>query len=73
MVSLGKEFDRFDTRMKKLADNIRQAHENAQDVHITSQKITQRFTQIEKVELEEDSNNVLDFEEKPTIAKENES
>ena len=70
---LGKEFDRFDTRMKKLADNIRQAHENAQDVHITSQKITQRFTQIEKVELEEDSNNVLDFEEKPTIAKENES
>ncbi len=70
---LGKEFNRFDTRMKKLADNIRQAHENAQDVHITSQKITQRFTQIEKVELEEDSNNVLDFEEKPIIAKENES
>ena len=70
---LGKEFDRFDTRMKKLADNIRQAHENAQDVHITSQKITQRFTQIEKVELEEDSNNVLDFDEKPMIGKENES
>jgi len=70
---LGKEFNRFDTRMKKLADNIRQAHENAQDVHITSQKITQRFTQIEKVELEEDSNNVLDFEEKPLIGKENES
>jgi DNA recombination protein RmuC len=70
---LGKEFDRFDTRMKKLADNIRQAHENAQDVHITSQKITQRFTQIEKVELEQDSNNVLDFEEKPMIGKENES
>ena len=70
---LGKEFDRFDTRMKKLADNIRQAHENAQDVHITSQKITQRFTQIEKVELEDDSNNVLDFEEKPNVGKENES
>ncbi len=70
---LGKEFDRFDTRMKKLADNIRQAHENAQDVHITSQKITQRFTQIEKVELEEDSNKVLDFDEKPIVGKENES
>ncbi|MBT6251463.1 MAG: DNA recombination protein RmuC [Nitrosomonadales bacterium] len=70
---LGKEFNRFDTRMKKLADNIRQAHENAQDVHITSQKITQRFTQIEKVELEEDSDNVLDFEEKPMISKDNES
>ena len=70
---LGKEFNRFDTRMKKLADNIRQAHENAQDVHITSQKITQRFTQIEKVELVEDSNNVMDFEEKPIISKDNES
>ena len=70
---LGKEFNRFDTRMKKLADNIRQAHENAQDVHITSQKITQRFTQIEKVELAEDSNNVMDFDEKPMISKDNES
>ena len=70
---LGKEFNRFDTRMKKLADNIRQAHENAQDVHITSQKITQRFTQIEKVEFVEDSNNVMDFDEKPMISKDNES
>ncbi|MDA7843171.1 DNA recombination protein RmuC [Methylophilaceae bacterium] len=70
---LGKEFNRFDTRMKKLADNIRQAHENAQDVHITSQKITQRFTQIEKVELAEDSNNMMDFDEKPMIRKDNES
>ena len=70
---LGKEFNRFDTRMKKLADNIRQAHENAQDVHITSQKITQRFTQIEKVELVEDSNNMMDFDEKPMISKDNES
>ncbi len=70
---LGKEFNRFDTRMKKLADNIRQAHENAQDVHITSQKITQRFTQIEKVELVEDSNNVMDFDEKSMISKDDES
>lgn len=48
---LSKDFTRFDARMKKLADNIRQAHENAQDVHISSQKITQRFAQIERVEL----------------------
>ncbi len=48
---LSKDFGRFDIRMKKLADNIRQAHENAQDVHISSQKITQRFAQIERVEL----------------------
>jgi len=48
---LSKEFDRFDTRMKKLADHIRQAHEDAQDVRITSDKINRRFAQIEKVEL----------------------
>ncbi|HEX5539888.1 MAG TPA: DNA recombination protein RmuC [Methylophilaceae bacterium] len=48
---LGKEFGRFDTRMKKLADHIRQAHEDALDVHTTSQKISRRFAQIERVEL----------------------
>lgn len=59
---LSKDFGRFDTRMKKLADNIRQAHENAQDVHISSQKITQRFAQIERVELANSG------DEKPTLA-----
>ena len=49
---LGKEFGRFDERMKKLADHIRQAHEDAQDVRTTSQKISRRFTSIEQVELE---------------------
>ncbi len=49
---LGREFGRFDERMKKLADHIRQAHEDAQDVHTTSQKISRRFVSIEQVELE---------------------
>ncbi|OIQ80795.1 DNA recombination protein RmuC [mine drainage metagenome] len=49
---LGKEFVRFDARMKKLADHIRQAHEDALDVHTTSQKISRRFAVIESVELE---------------------
>ncbi len=49
---LGKEFGRFDERMKKLADHIRQAHEDAQDVQITSQKISKRFISIERVELD---------------------
>ncbi|MBI5005935.1 MAG: DNA recombination protein RmuC [Nitrosomonadales bacterium] len=49
---LGKEFGRFDERMKKLADHIRQAHEDAKDVQITSEKISKRFTSIEKVELD---------------------
>jgi len=49
---LGKDFGRFEQRMKKLADHIRQAHDDAQQVQISSDKIVRRFTQIEKVELE---------------------
>lgn len=48
---LGKDFGRFDERMKKLADNIRRAHEEAGQVEISSRKITQRFASIERVEL----------------------
>ncbi|HPH05760.1 MAG TPA: DNA recombination protein RmuC [Methylotenera sp.] len=58
---LSKDFGRFDARMKKLADNIRQAHENAQEVHISSQKISNRFAQIERVELASKPLDVLDI------------
>jgi len=57
---LSKDFERFDVRMKKLADNIRQAHENAQDVHVSSQKISNRFKQIERVELTSSDVDLLD-------------
>jgi len=57
---LSKDFERFDVRMKKLADNIRQAHEQAQDVHVSSQKITRRFAQIERVELSNAPMDLLD-------------
>ncbi len=49
---LGKEFGRFDQRMRKLSEHIRQAHEDAEDVRITSDKISRRFSQIERVELD---------------------
>lgn len=49
---LGKEFGRFDERMRKLADHIRQANKDVDDVAITSKKISDRFASIEKVELE---------------------
>jgi len=52
LAKLGKEFGRFDDRMKKLAEHIRQAHEDAQNVRITSEKISKRFTSIERVELD---------------------
>ena len=57
---LGKDFERFDVRMKKLADNIRQAHDNAQEVHKSSQKISRRFAQIERVELSNEPVDLLD-------------
>jgi DNA recombination protein RmuC len=57
---LSKDFERFDVRMKKLADNIRQAHDNAQEVHKSSQKISNRFKQIERVELSNQHVDLLD-------------
>jgi len=53
LAKLGREFSRFDQRMKKLAGHIRQAHEDAEQVRVTSDKITRRFEQIERVELEQ--------------------
>lgn len=55
---LSKEFERFDMRMKKLADHIRQAHEDAQQVQITSDKISKRFIEIEGVNLLADSTDI---------------
>jgi DNA recombination protein RmuC len=49
---LGKDFVRFDERMKKLADHIRQANQDVEEVHISSRKISQRFARIDAVELD---------------------
>jgi DNA recombination protein RmuC len=48
---LGREFGRFDERMKKLAEHIRLAHEDAGQVQITSRKISEKFAAIERAEL----------------------
>jgi DNA recombination protein RmuC len=57
---LGQDFRRFDERMRKLADHVRQAHEDAEEVQVSSRKITQQFQKIEAAELD-------DLEEKPTV------
>ena len=49
---LGVDFRRFDERMKKLADHIRQAHQDAEDVQTSSRKISQQFQKIEAADLE---------------------
>jgi DNA recombination protein RmuC len=48
---LGKDFGRFDERMKKLAEHIRQANKDVDEVQISSRKITEQFAKIERVEL----------------------
>jgi DNA recombination protein RmuC len=58
---LAQEFKRFDERMKKLADHIRQAHQDAEEVHTTSQKISRSFARIERVEVEPSDPPALDI------------
>jgi DNA recombination protein RmuC len=48
---LAIEFSRFDDRMRDLARHIKQAHEDVEKVQVTSSKISQRFAQIEGVDL----------------------
>jgi DNA recombination protein RmuC len=50
---LAVEFGRFDDRLKKLADHIRLAHEDAERIQVTGGKIAQQFQRIESAELEE--------------------
>ncbi|HLB43088.1 MAG TPA: DNA recombination protein RmuC [Gammaproteobacteria bacterium] len=49
---LANDFDRFQIRMDNLAKRIAQAHTDAEQVHISSRKISQRFSQIEHAEMD---------------------
>ncbi len=50
--SLANDFERFQKRMDNLARHIEQAHTDVTEVHTSAKKISQRFGQIEKVELD---------------------
>ncbi len=60
LVALSKDFERFQTRMDKLATHIGQANKDVGDVQVSAKKITSRFTKIEKVELEGEEFKSLD-------------
>lgn len=49
---LADDFERFQGRMDNLAKRIAQAHSDVEQVHISSRKISQRFVQIDKADLE---------------------
>lgn len=50
--TLSVDFDRFQKRMDNLARHISLANTDIAEVHTSAKKITQRFEQIEKVELD---------------------
>ncbi|MFT5164585.1 MAG: DNA recombination protein RmuC, partial [Alteromonadaceae bacterium] len=54
LVKLGTDFNRFRTRFDNLAKHIDQAASDVQLIHTSANKITNRFDQIEKVELAEE-------------------
>jgi len=49
---LGKDFERFQTRMDNLVKHVHQANNDIDEVHKSAQKISSRFSKIDKVELE---------------------
>ena len=49
---LGGDFGRFQERMEKLATHIKQAHDDAEQVQISSRKISGHFERIKTVDLE---------------------
>jgi DNA recombination protein RmuC len=60
---LAKDFSRFQTRMDNLAKHIAQAHNDVDEVHTSARKISQRFGQIEKVELDTIGSSIEDLSE----------
>jgi len=60
---LSGDFSRFKIRMDKLAHHIELANDDVKDVYTSANKITQRFEQIEKVELEVDMKAVQTVQE----------
>ena len=50
---LSKDFRRFQDRMDRLARHIRQASKDVDEVGVSARKISDRFEQIEKVELDD--------------------
>ena len=51
LVALSKDFERFQSRMDNLSKHINQAQQDVEEVHRSSQKISNRFGKIEKVEV----------------------
>jgi len=56
LAGLAKDFGRFQTRMDKLGKHLEQANADVKDIHTSARKISNRFEQIEQVELKDSAN-----------------
>lgn len=63
LIALSKDFSRFKTRMDKLADHIDMANRDVKEVKISADKISNKFNQIERVELLQEIQDVEQLEE----------
>lgn len=63
---LGYDFSRFQKRMDNLSRHITQAHQDVEDIHKSSKKISSRFSKIEKVELDDEGEIPLLIEDDET-------
>ena len=68
---LAIEFGRFDDRVKKLAEHLGQAYDDAQKIQTTGEKISRQFQRIEAAEVEEKPApaNVVRLAEERTLPK----
>jgi DNA recombination protein RmuC len=60
LINLSKDFDRFRKRMDNLSKHIQQANKDVEEVNISATKISGRFEKIEKVEIKQESVEMLD-------------
>ena len=65
--ALGKDFDRFQTRMDNLAKHIEQANRDVTDVNTSARKITSHFRKIEAVDEDLIQNSLLESDKNLTL------
>ena len=71
LVTLGKDFSRFQERMDSVARYIHQAGKKVDDVQISARKISSRFEKIEKVEIPREDEALLESAPADTAVVEN--
>jgi DNA recombination protein RmuC len=70
LILLGKDFERFQKRIDNLTKHIHLAHQDVEEVHKSSKKLSSRFIKIEKVDLHSNTEKLLGNEVPSAIEEE---